>query len=126
MKDNASAFHATEYDQKIRQTLPYYEDFYMQITELVKTVYDRAVSWLDVGCGTGKMGSAAYGKLPLEKFVFCDSSDQMISIAKERFASENAEFSVCDVTELSYTMNLMLSRQYRSIIIWTKAVGKQR
>lgn len=67
MKDNVSAFHATEYDQKIRQTLPYYEDFYTQITELVKTVYGRAVSWLDVGCGTGKMGSAAYGKLPLER-----------------------------------------------------------
>ena len=33
---------------------------------------------------------------------FCDSSDEMISIAKEHFKSHNAEFSVCDIKKLDY------------------------
>lgn len=100
--DNASAFRSAQYDQKIRQTLPYYEDFYKQIMELVKTVFNHDVNWLDVGCGTGNMGSAAYGKLPIKKFVFCDSSGEMLRIAKERFPFQNAEFALRDVRELTY------------------------
>lgn len=102
MNDNISAFNSTEYDNKIKQTLPYYDDFYKQIIELVKTFYNGVVYWLDVGCGTGKMGSIAFEKIPLEKFVFCDCSDEMIKIVKERFPFQNAEFSVCDVQELAY------------------------
>lgn len=58
--------------------------------------------WLDVGCGIGKMGSIAFENITLEKFVFCDCSDGMIKIVKERFNFQNAEFSVCDVQELDY------------------------
>ena len=36
MNDNASAFCAFEYDEKIRQTLPYYEEFHKQILDIVK------------------------------------------------------------------------------------------
>lgn len=28
MNDNISAFNSIEYDNKIKQTLPYYDDFY--------------------------------------------------------------------------------------------------
>ena len=73
MVDNTSAFHSSEYDRQIRQTFPYYEDFFAQVVELVRTVHAGPVSWLDVGCGTGMMGSAAFGKIPLERFVFMDS-----------------------------------------------------
>ena len=103
MNDNISAFNSIEYDNKIKQTLPYYDDFYKQIIELVKIFNNSAVRWLDVGCGTGKMGSIAFGNIALEKFVFCDSSDEMIKIVKERFNFQNAEFSVCDAQELVYT-----------------------
>ena len=47
MIDNTSAFHSNEYDQKIRQTFPYYEEFYVQVTELVKTAH--------IGAGTVKI-----------------------------------------------------------------------
>ena len=102
MIDNTSAFHSSEYDRKIRQTFPYYEDFFAQVIELVETVHAGPVSWLDVGCGTGMMGSAAFGKIPLERFVFMDSSEGMIGRAKERFRFPNAEFSVSDVRDLQY------------------------
>lgn len=102
MNDNKSAFSSSDYDKEIIQTLPYYEQFYEQVIELVQAFNHNAVRWLDIGCGTGKMGSAAFENVDLEKFVFCDSSEEMIRIAKERFRDYNAEFSVCDVQKLTY------------------------
>ncbi len=102
MNDNKSAFSSVEYDRKIKQTLPYYDEFYEQVIELVKIFNYNTVRWLDIGCGTGKMGSVAFENLDIERFVFCDSSDEMIRIAKERFKCHNAEFSVCDIKKLSY------------------------
>jgi len=103
MSDNKSAFNSNEYDRKIKQTLPYYNEFYEQVIELVKVFHNSAITWLDIGCGTGKMGSIALENIELEKLVFCDSSDEMIRIAKERFQHFNTEFSVCDIQNLEYT-----------------------
>ncbi|MDE6619448.1 MAG: class I SAM-dependent methyltransferase [Lachnospiraceae bacterium] len=103
MNDNQSAFRSDDYDRKIKQTLPYYDQFYEQVIELIKVMNDNAVRWLDIGCGTGKMGSAAFENVDIEKFVFCDLSEEMIRIAKERFPYHNAEFCVCDVQKLVYS-----------------------
>lgn len=103
MNDNKSAFRSNDYDRKITQTLPFYEQFYEQVIELVKAFHCNAVKWLDAGCGTGKMGSAAFANFDdIEKFVFCDASEEMIKIAKERFKNHNAEFLVCDIQKLAY------------------------
>lgn len=101
--DNISAFCSSEYDRKIRQTIPYYDEFYKEVIGLVKVLQKSAVKWLDIGCGTGRMGSAAFEDTELERFVFCDSSEEMIEIAKKRFSRPNAEFSVCDVRNMAYT-----------------------
>ncbi|MCI8380169.1 MAG: class I SAM-dependent methyltransferase [Lachnospiraceae bacterium] len=103
MNDNKSAFRSSDYDDRIKQTLPYYEQFYKEIIELVKIFNHNRIRWLDVGCGTGKMASVAYENVDLEKFVFCDSSKEMIKIVKERFRCRNAEFSACDIQNLIYT-----------------------
>ena len=100
--DNISAFSSKEYDPKIKQTLPYYEDFYKQVIELVKVHNSKDLAWLDVGCGTGKMGSVAFGNLELQKFVFCDCSEEMIQIVQNSFKDKKAEFLVSDVQKLSY------------------------
>lgn len=47
MKDNKSAFNSIEYDEKITQTLPYYEDFHCQVIDLVKTMDHSEINWLD-------------------------------------------------------------------------------
>ena len=46
---NTVAFMPQEYDKKIKQTLPYYEEFYKQIVNVIKSYYNRKVSWIDVG-----------------------------------------------------------------------------
>lgn len=103
MRDNNSAFKSTEYDEKIKLTLPYYEQFYKQITDVVNTYYkSKSLDWLDVGCGTGKMAEIASRETPTKRFVFCDNSSKMMDIAKNRFDFPNAEFIISDVQNINF------------------------
>lgn len=103
MKDNISAFNSTEYDVKIKHTLPFYEEFYKQVVDVVKIHNPQALTWLDVGCGTGKMGYAALNQLDIERFVFCDSSAEMIGIVQKRFDVPNVSFLISDIQKLEYS-----------------------
>lgn len=100
MMDNTSAFHASEYDEKIKMTLPYYEEFYKQIIDIVKIQFNKPLRWLDVGCGTGKMAEAVFDTVDIDKFIFCDNSPQMIDIVKKRFKGKKADFTISSVQEL--------------------------
>lgn len=102
MQDNITAFNSSEYDEKIRMTLPYYDDFYKEIISVIKAM-GKQVSWLDVGCGTGNMAKWAIGQIDLEKFVFCDISPNMIEAVKKRFTLSDANFIVGSVLELQYS-----------------------
>ncbi len=102
MQDNVTAFNSSEYDDKIRMTIPYYDEFYEQIISVIKAM-GKQVSWLDVGCGTGNMAKKAIGQIDLEKFVFCDISPHMIEAVKKRFTRSDAEFIVGSVMELQYS-----------------------
>ncbi|MBR6028912.1 MAG: class I SAM-dependent methyltransferase [Clostridia bacterium] len=94
-------FDAGKYDRKIRQTLPFYEEFYRQAAELAGTVFERAVDWLDVGCGTGQMGRVALDSIPVRRLVCCDTSEEMLGLARERLG-DAAEFAACDARRLPY------------------------
>jgi len=100
--DNHSAFHSTEYDSKIKRTLPYYEEFYKQVIDIVLVYHPQTVTWLDVGCGTGKMAQEAFKQVKLEKFVFSDSSAEMIKMVKERYPFPNCSFLIQKVQELEF------------------------
>ena len=99
MKSTA-AFIPEEYDRKIKQTLPYFEEFYKQIADVVKCLYTGKISWLDVGCGTGKM--AELGSEIADRFVLCDNSSDMPNIAKKHVMLSNAEFVLKSAQELEY------------------------
>lgn len=111
--DNGSPFHSNEYDKKIKLTLPYYEDFYKQIIDLIKIYNTSPLTWLDVGCGTGKMAELALSQANIKKFIFCDSSSEMLNIVKERFNLPNTEFLLSTIQELNYqdTFNIITSIQ---------------
>ena len=103
MSDNVSAFDSAEYDRKIRQTVPFYDEMVAQAADLAKTVARGPVSWLDVGCGTGKMADAALKRVETGRFVFCDVSEEMLRIARQRFAGPGREFILRDVREMTYS-----------------------
>ena len=44
MTDNKSAFSSSEYDRNIRDTVPFYEDFFVQIADAVRARKSDAVS----------------------------------------------------------------------------------
>ena len=103
MKDNASAFNSDEYDRRIRQTLPYYGEFYEQAADAAEACLSGPLTWLDAGCGTGKMGEVALRRLDIARFVFCDSSAEMLEIARERFSGPRTAFLQADIRELDFT-----------------------
>lgn len=48
------------------------------------------------------MGSITFENLELERFVFCDSSDEMIRMVKGIPKYRRAEFFVFDIRKMSY------------------------
>lgn len=100
MGDNISAFDSYQYDTEIRKTIPYYDEFYKQVLSVVKAASNHPLEWLDVGCGTGRMAVEAFQNAEVKRFVFCDISQNMISLVKERFDGSNSEFRNLSVLEL--------------------------
>lgn len=103
--NNTSAFAASDYDNEIRRTVPFYEELYRQISETAKLSGSKPLSWLDIGCGTGKTAEVVLGKASVEKFVFCDISAEMTGICKNRFPFPEAEFLVSDVSGTDFCNN---------------------
>lgn len=53
MSNSQTAFSAENYDKDILNTIPYYDEVYNQIADVVSAAFlNRKVSWLDIGCGT--------------------------------------------------------------------------
>lgn len=102
MIDNTSAFNSNKYDDQIKRTLPYYEEFYKQVIDIVRNYNCNDLTWLDIGCGTGKMAEAAFKETKPERFVFCDCSAEMIEIVRKRFEYPNAEFINSPVQNINF------------------------
>ena len=102
MNDNISAFNSKKYDEEIKHTLPYYDEFYKQVIDVISNYKSKPLTWLDIGCGTGKMAELAYKETEIEKFVFLDNSSEMIKIARSRFNYSNSDFIISDVRDINY------------------------
>lgn len=97
---HTTVFSSKESDRKIKQTLPYYEEFYKQIIDVVKCHFNNKISWLDVGCGTGKM--AEVGLEVSNSFVLLDNSADMLDIARKQIHSDKAEFVLKAADDMDY------------------------
>jgi tRNA (cmo5U34)-methyltransferase len=62
--DNLTPHKASEYDLKVRQTIPFYETINAEILRLVKTIQPEVKCWVDTGCGTGNLVSQALQVFP--------------------------------------------------------------
>lgn len=93
MIDNKTPHKSSEYDEKVRETIPFYECFNMQTIDLVKTVKPDVKKWLDAGCGTGYLIEKALPVFGDCTFILADSSVEMLMIAKKRLGNnKNIEY----------------------------------
>lgn len=91
--DNTSAFDSCIYDNNIRKVIPYYDEIYSQIIDLIRTYCgDREISLLDTGCGSGMMGLKADEFLNISEMLLCDPSENMLKSAEDKLSGKNCEF----------------------------------
>jgi tRNA (cmo5U34)-methyltransferase len=102
VKWNFSDIAPTYKDESRRMLIPCFDDFYgVGVTELK---YDSdAPIVLDVGAGTGLYSAMLLGRYPEAKLTLIDFSEEMLNLAKDRFAGrENTTFILGDYTEYPF------------------------
>ena len=82
--DNTTPHSVSEYDQKVRQTIPFYETMHQETINLVRTVKPDTDLWLDTGCGTGYLIELALPRFPDTHFILADPSPAMLAQAEKR------------------------------------------
>ncbi|HBI61663.1 MAG TPA: hypothetical protein DDY31_10715 [Lachnospiraceae bacterium] len=102
MKENSTPFDVTEYDKQVKRTLPFYEEMFQQVVDIVRILNLQSLRWLDVGCGTGRMARTALDNFDIQKMVCIDVEQEMLGRAESLCDDEKVEFLQCDVRELPY------------------------
>ena len=102
MKENSTPFDVAEYDRQIKRTLPFYEEMFQQVVDIVRILNLQSIRWLDVGCGTGKMARTALDNFDIQKMVCIDVEQEMLERAESLRDDEKVEFLQCDVRQLPY------------------------
>ena len=87
--DNLTAHKASDYDQKVRQTIPFYDTIHAEVLRLVHTVKPDVKCWVDTGCGTGHLAEQALGRFPATQFILADPSEAMLQQAQARFGNND-------------------------------------
>ncbi len=84
--DNLSAHNAVDYDQKVRQTIPFYEVIHSEVMRLAKVFRPDVRCWIDTGCGTGYLVQRALAAFPEARFILADPAEAMLVQARRRLA----------------------------------------
>ncbi len=91
---------AQKYDNQRRFFIPCFDDYYQTSISFLSTIKSDFNSILDLGAGTGLLTKFLYEKFPNAKFTLVDISDQMMDIAKQRFANmDNFSFLISDYSK---------------------------
>lgn len=83
---NTTPLTASEYDNGIEKTVPYYSQFYNNVLDLVLSTGITSGSWLDTGCGTGALIEKAHSMFPDIQYTLCDPSDEMLMQARQNLS----------------------------------------
>lgn len=110
MIDNKTPHKSSEYDCKVRKTIPYYEFFNEETINLIKTINPNVKKWLDTGCGTGFLIEKALAVFKNCNFVLADPSSEMLMQAKKRLENyKNIEYLDPVKTE---NINIVKQKEY--------------
>ncbi len=103
MSNRKAAFSAESYARDILNTIPYYDEVYNQIADVVSIVFlNKPVSWLDIGCGNGKMAKVALEQCNVEKMICTDRSSAMLEVARQKISSSYVEFLKLPMEGIDY------------------------
>lgn len=101
--DNKTSFNSNIYDENIRKVIPFYDEIYNQIIDLIQTYYgNKEISLLDTGCGSGMMGVTVFENLNVSEMVLCDPSENMLDSAKSKLADKPCRFMNIGSEQLSF------------------------
>ncbi|MDE6036247.1 MAG: methyltransferase domain-containing protein [Ruminococcus sp.] len=105
--DNKSAFNVSQYDDNVRKVIPFYDEIYNQIFDVIRTYYaqneEKSYSVLDTGCGSGSFAVRAYEELKISEMVLCDPSEKMLSDAQDKLRDRNCIYRCIGSENLDYT-----------------------
>lgn len=88
--DNSTPYSAQVYENQVKNTIPYYDEFHTETVKIVKAVCIYPKTWLDTGCGTGSLVQKATTEFPDTQFVLVDPSPQMLDAAKKKLERQVA------------------------------------
>ena len=77
---------AEEYDSNRRSFIPCFDAYYAGATDFIAANIRKPSRILDLGAGTGLLTSFWYKKFPDAEFVLVDVADEMLNVARRRFA----------------------------------------
>ncbi|MCM1315056.1 MAG: methyltransferase domain-containing protein [Alistipes senegalensis] len=107
--DNKSAFNVSQYDDNVRKVIPFYDEIYNQIFDIIHTHYAKGEKYkmpfsiLDTGCGSGTFAVRACEELNISEMVLCDPSEKMLSDAQNKLKDKNCIFRCIGSENLDYT-----------------------
>lgn len=93
-------FVAREYDGQRKKFIPCFDDYYTTITDFLCRTVENPISILDLGAGTGLLTKLVYDRFPKSTYTLVDISNDMLEIARKRFAGcANVHFTAVDYTK---------------------------
>ena len=88
---------AEEYDVNRRKFIPCFEDYYKNTTKFIVSNIEEPKRILDLGAGTGLLSYFWYRHFPVSEYVLVDIADDMLHVARKRFAGINTiSYQVAD------------------------------
>lgn len=114
-RDNLTPHNAAQYDVDVRKAVPFFDLFYSQTIDMIKSARPEAEVWLDTGCGTGWLIKEAYTHFPNTHFILADPSQSMLDEAKIRL--DSLPQSQIKILPPSGTENLALGDDTRLDVI---------
>ncbi len=91
---------AKEYDANRKKFIPCFEDFYDATTEFIASNISYPKTVADLGAGTGLLSYFWYRYFPKSQYILVDIAQEMLKVAKQRFASlDNFEYVAEDYSQ---------------------------
>lgn len=91
---------AKQYDEGRRCLIPCLDDFYVRSVSLLRNLRPHASRIIDLGAGTGLLAKQVHMLYPDAAFTLVDLSDDMLNIARQRFAGiQGFDYIVADYSK---------------------------